>query len=163
MGTGLRPPWNAQEPVESWIRKRDNQWDQSMQPERLPAGADTRGEVTWLLAEVKRGRRDALDQVMPLVYRELRRIARSQMRGKRISHTLQPTALLHEAFFRLVDQRRAAWQNRTVLCRGSSPDTPSVGGFYAPAPRGQARYRGHANRGDFFRRLRRGEPRRSWR
>jgi RNA polymerase sigma-70 factor, ECF subfamily len=74
--------------------------------------ADTRGEVTALLAEVKLGRSDALERLMPLVYRELRRIAGCQMRGERVGHTLQPTALVHEAFLRLVDQSRADWQNR---------------------------------------------------
>ncbi len=49
---------------------------------------------------------------MPLVYRELRRIAGHQMRDERVGHTLQPTALVHEAFLRLVDQSRADWQNR---------------------------------------------------
>jgi RNA polymerase sigma-70 factor (ECF subfamily) len=74
--------------------------------------ADTRGEVTRLLAEVRLGRSDALDRLMPLVYRELRRIAGHQMRAERPGHTLQPTALVHEAFLRLVDQNRDNWQNR---------------------------------------------------
>jgi RNA polymerase sigma factor (TIGR02999 family) len=64
------------------------------------------------LAEVKHGRKDALDRLLALVYAELRRIARSQMRREREGHTLQPTALVHEAFLRLVDQDAAAWQNR---------------------------------------------------
>lgn len=50
---------------------------------------------------------------MPLVYQELRRIAGNQMRGERSGHTLQPTALVHEAFLRLVGQNRADWKNRT--------------------------------------------------
>ena len=62
--------------------------------------------------ELKLGRKDALDRLMPLVYRELRRIAGHQMRDERVGHTLQPTALVHEAFLRLVDQSRADWQNR---------------------------------------------------
>ena len=74
--------------------------------------ADTRGEVTALLAEVRLGRSEAFDRLTPLVYRELRRIAGHQMRGERVGHTLQPTALVHEAFLRLVDQDRADWQNR---------------------------------------------------
>jgi len=74
--------------------------------------ADTRGEVTRLLAEIRLGRSDALDRLMPLVYRELRRIASHQMRGERPGHTLQPTALVHEAFLRLVDQNRDNWKNR---------------------------------------------------
>ena len=74
--------------------------------------AEARGEVTGLLAELKLGRKDALDRLMPLVYRELRRIAGNQMRDERVGHTLQPTALVHEAFLRLVEQSRADWQNR---------------------------------------------------
>ena len=75
--------------------------------------ADTRGEVTRLLAEARLGRSDALHRLMPLVYRELRRIAGHQMRAERTGHTLQPTALVHEAFLRLVDQNHDNWQNRT--------------------------------------------------
>jgi RNA polymerase sigma-70 factor, ECF subfamily len=74
--------------------------------------ADTCGEVTRLLAELKLGQENALDRLMPLVYRELRRIASHQMRGERAGHTLQPTALVHEVFLRLVDQNRDSWQNR---------------------------------------------------
>jgi RNA polymerase sigma factor (TIGR02999 family) len=74
--------------------------------------AETRGEVTRLLAEVKLGGKDALDQLITLVYGELRRIASRQMKAERTSHTLQPTALVHEAFLRLVDQSRTDWQNR---------------------------------------------------
>jgi len=74
--------------------------------------ADTRGEVSRLLAEVRLGRSDALDRLMPLVYRELRRIANHQMRGERAGHTLQPTALVHEVFLRLVEQSHDNLQNR---------------------------------------------------
>ena len=70
------------------------------------------GEVTALLGEMKHGRKDALDRLIPLVYKELRRLAGYYMRDERIGHTLQPTALVHEAFLRLVDQNRADWQNR---------------------------------------------------
>jgi RNA polymerase sigma factor (TIGR02999 family) len=58
------------------------------------------------------GRDDAIDRLMPVVYRELRRIAGQQMRRERTGHTLQPTALVHEAFLRLVDQNPASIQNR---------------------------------------------------
>ena len=64
------------------------------------------------MAEVKNGRKDALDRLVTVVYPELRRIARKQMRREREGHTLQPTALVHEAFLRLVDQDTTAWQNR---------------------------------------------------
>ena len=74
--------------------------------------AGSRGEVTVLLGELKRGNKDALGKLMPLVYRELRRVAGRCMRDERPGHTLQPTALVHEAFLRLVDQDRADWQNR---------------------------------------------------
>jgi RNA polymerase sigma factor (TIGR02999 family) len=74
--------------------------------------ADAPGEVTRLLAELRLGRTDALDRLIPLVYRELRRIASNQMQRERESHTLQPTALVHEAFLRLVNQNPDNWQNR---------------------------------------------------
>lgn len=68
--------------------------------------------VTALLADWSRGDRDALTQLVPLVYAELRAIAARQLANERIGHTLQPTALVHEAYVRLVDQRRVDWQNR---------------------------------------------------
>jgi len=74
--------------------------------------ADARGEVTILLAELRAGRKDALPKLIPLVYGELRRLAGLYMRNERIGHTLQPTALVHEAFLRLVGQSRAEWQHR---------------------------------------------------
>src|SRR5215469_5057910 len=58
------------------------------------------------------GNQAALDKLMPLVYDELRRIARSYMRRERSDNTLQPTALVNEAYLRLVDQRNVRWQNR---------------------------------------------------
>lgn len=73
---------------------------------------DSRGEVTALLGELKLGHKDAFERLIPLVYNELRRIAGRCMRAERPGHTLQPTALVHEAFLRLVDQDRADWQNR---------------------------------------------------
>jgi RNA polymerase sigma-70 factor, ECF subfamily len=73
---------------------------------------ESRGEVTVLLGELKLGHKDALERLMPLVYRELRRVAGRCMRDERPGHTLQPTALVHEAFLRLVDRDQADWQNR---------------------------------------------------
>ena len=70
------------------------------------------GEVTLLLIEMRLGNKDALDRLMPLVYAELRRLAGHYLRGERIGHTLQPTALVNEAFLRLVGQNRADWQHR---------------------------------------------------
>jgi RNA polymerase sigma-70 factor (ECF subfamily) len=69
------------------------------------------GEVTRLLGEVGRGQKDAMNQLLPLVYDELHRLARSYFRRERGEHTLQPTALVHEAYLRMVDQK-AAMQSR---------------------------------------------------
>ena len=69
-------------------------------------------DVTALLDEWSRGDHRALDQLLPLVYAELRRIARRELRRERAGHTLQPTALVHEAYLRLVDQRQVDWRNR---------------------------------------------------
>jgi RNA polymerase sigma factor (TIGR02999 family) len=68
--------------------------------------------VTRLLVEWSQGNQAALDQLFPVVYDELRRLARSYLRRERPDHTLQPTALVHEAFLRLIDQRFVTWQNR---------------------------------------------------
>ena len=68
--------------------------------------------MTRLLAAWNDGNRDALDRLIPLVYDELRCLAERYLRKERPSHTLQPTALVHEAFFKLIDQRRVEWQNR---------------------------------------------------
>jgi RNA polymerase sigma factor (TIGR02999 family) len=70
------------------------------------------GEVTLLLAGVRGRDKDAMERLVPLVYDELRRLAAGYLRHERPSHTLQPTALVHEAFLRLVDQDQAGWQNR---------------------------------------------------
>jgi RNA polymerase sigma factor (TIGR02999 family) len=68
--------------------------------------------VTQLLAEWGGGDRAALDRLLPLVFDELRRLAASYLRRERAGHTLQPTALVNEAYLRLVDQEGAQWQNR---------------------------------------------------
>jgi RNA polymerase sigma factor (TIGR02999 family) len=67
--------------------------------------------VTQLLVSWSNGQEQALDRLMPLVYDELRRLARSHMRRERPGHTLQTTGLVHEAYFRLVDQK-VNWQSR---------------------------------------------------
>lgn len=70
------------------------------------------GSVTSLLAELRGGRRDAADEVLPLIYAELHRIADRHMRRERANHTLQATQLVHDAFLKLVDQTRVEWQDR---------------------------------------------------
>jgi RNA polymerase sigma factor (TIGR02999 family) len=69
-------------------------------------------DVTRLLVQVTSGDRTAVDQLMPLVYDELRRIAAAHLRRERPGHTLQSTALVHEAYMRLIDQRNVEWRNR---------------------------------------------------
>ena len=70
------------------------------------------GPVTQLLVAWTSGNRAALEELIPAVYPELRRIAGRYLRRERVGHTLQPTALVHEAYVKLVDQDRAQWQNR---------------------------------------------------
>ena len=69
-------------------------------------------DITGLLVAWKDGDDEALDELIPIVYSELRRLARYQLRGERAGHSLQPTALTHEAFLRLFGTRRVSWQNR---------------------------------------------------
>ena len=73
---------------------------------------DPRSEVTELLQQWSDGRQEVLDRLLPQIYAELRRLAASYLRRERHEHTLQPTALVHEAFLKLVDQRAVRWQNR---------------------------------------------------
>jgi RNA polymerase sigma factor (TIGR02999 family) len=68
--------------------------------------------VTALLAEASGGDQSAMERLVSAVYPELRAIAASYLRRERPGHTLQPTALVNEAYMRLVDQRRVTWQNR---------------------------------------------------
>ena len=68
--------------------------------------------ITELLASYGRGDKESLDQLMPIVYEELRRQAARYLRREQAGHTLQTTALIHEAYVRLVDQRNMQWQNR---------------------------------------------------
>src|SRR6266705_6331749 len=70
-------------------------------------------DVTRLLAEWAKGNQQALDDLTPLVYKELRQLAAGYLRKERQGHTLQPTALVHEAYLRLVNQKNPSWQNRS--------------------------------------------------
>jgi RNA polymerase sigma factor (TIGR02999 family) len=71
------------------------------------------GNITQILQQWSDGDRQALDMLMPLVYNELRRQATRHLGREDRGHTLQPTALIHEAFIKLIDQRSVEWQNRT--------------------------------------------------
>jgi RNA polymerase sigma factor (TIGR02999 family) len=70
------------------------------------------GKATALLLASASGDKQAREQVLPLIYDELRRLAASYLRRERPDHTLQPTALVHEAYIRLIDQRQVDWSNR---------------------------------------------------
>jgi len=72
----------------------------------------TPGEVTQILLEFKLGSREASDRLIPLVYKELRRIASAHLRRESTRNSLQPTALVHEAYLRLIDIRQIDWQSR---------------------------------------------------
>ena len=73
---------------------------------------EANSSVTQLLQQYRNGKREALDALFPLVYDELKRLAASRLRDERHDHTLQPTALVHEAYLRLIDQHSSDWQNR---------------------------------------------------
>lgn len=69
-------------------------------------------EITRLLDDYTNGSRDALDRLLPIVYNELRRLAHSYLRNERQDITIQTTALVHEAYLKLIDQRSISFQNR---------------------------------------------------
>lgn len=69
-------------------------------------------EVTRILTAIEQGSSNAFEELLPLVYRELRRMAAHKMSAEPAGHTLQPTALVHEAWLKLVDSRSQSWQNR---------------------------------------------------
>jgi RNA polymerase sigma factor (TIGR02999 family) len=90
-----------------------------LSPPWRPAGAredalppESSSPITQLLFRWRAGDRDALEQLMPLVYDELRRLANHYLRQERSDHTLQGTALVHEAYLRLAGENPPAWQNR---------------------------------------------------
>lgn len=70
------------------------------------------GDITELLRQVDGAGRDAVDRILPLVYDELKAIARARLRSEHAGHTLSATALVHEAYVKLVDQERVQWRNR---------------------------------------------------
>jgi RNA polymerase sigma factor (TIGR02999 family) len=78
----------------------------------IPVADAPSQDVTRLLARWKDGDEAALQQLLPIVHDELRRLARRQMAGERPGHTLQPTALVNEAYLRLVNLKQMQWQNR---------------------------------------------------
>ena len=85
----------------------------SPEPVPPPAGTNESVGITGLLVAWGAGDSTALDTLLPIVYAELRRQAARALRHEAVGHTLQPTALVHEAYLRLVDQRHAQWESRT--------------------------------------------------
>ena len=83
-----------------------------MPPPSDPPPSDQSNDVSELLVAWTGGDNQALDRLTPIVYNELRRLARRQMERERAGHTLQTTALVHEAYTRLVDYKRMQWQSR---------------------------------------------------
>lgn len=75
--------------------------------------APTSQHIVDLLHAVRHGSREAVDELLPAVYAELRRLAMCYLSKERSDHTLQPTALVHEAYLRLVGQRSVGWEDRT--------------------------------------------------
>lgn len=75
--------------------------------------AGTGKTVTQLLAAASQGDSSAREELVPLIYAELKRLAQRRLARERPNHTLQPTALVHEAYLRLIDQPRADWRNRS--------------------------------------------------
>ncbi|MFN6964832.1 MAG: sigma-70 family RNA polymerase sigma factor [Pyrinomonadaceae bacterium] len=69
-------------------------------------------EITQMLLELTDGNAEVVDRILPHIYDELRRLAGSYLRRERSDHTLQPTALVHEAYMKLIDQKKVRWQNR---------------------------------------------------
>ena len=72
----------------------------------------TPNEITQMLIELTDGNQEVVNQILPHIYDELKRLASSYLRRERVDHTLQPTALVHEAYMKLIDQKRVQWQNR---------------------------------------------------
>lgn len=83
--------------------------DFTTEPEKMQ---NMQNEVTQLLGELAAGNQEVVDALIPLVYEELQKIAQRQLRNERRGHTLNTSALVHEAYLKLVDQRQVNWQNR---------------------------------------------------
>ena len=78
----------------------------------MSSSGDSSARITQLLVAWSDGKAEVIDELLPLVYSELRRLASRYLRHERTGHTLQPTALVHEAYMRLVDQRKVRWRSR---------------------------------------------------
>jgi RNA polymerase sigma factor (TIGR02999 family) len=73
---------------------------------------DSKNQVTQLLIDLSGGNKKVVDVLMPMVYKEMHQLAHMHLRGERRDHTLNATALVHEAYMKLIDQDKISWQNR---------------------------------------------------
>jgi RNA polymerase sigma-70 factor, ECF subfamily len=101
--------------------------------------------VTEILAAFRDGDQDALESLVPLVYAELRKIAARYLRGERPGHTLQPTALVNEAYVKLVDREDASWENRAHFLGCAATIMRNILVDHARARRASKRGGGRAN------------------
>ena len=99
-------------------------------------------QITQLLNQWSEGDAEVLDDLMPLVYKELRRQASGYLRRERSDHTLQPTALINEAYLKLIDQRDVRWQNRAHFFAIAAQAMRRILVDYACASSGKTRRRG---------------------
>jgi RNA polymerase sigma-70 factor (ECF subfamily) len=106
--TGSLPSFNRR----GWKLANGIELRPNLQETDLSDVNSTPQDVTQLLIELTKGNNEATSKLIPLVYKELHRLARRQMRGERSDHTLQATALVNEAYLRLVENRPVRWQNR---------------------------------------------------
>src|SRR3989454_4579085 len=83
-----------------------------LHPRGADGAVDERADITGLLRELSQGRHEALDRLIPIVYDELRRIAHGQLRHEHAGHTLSTTALVHEAYLKLVNIHQVEWRDR---------------------------------------------------
>ncbi len=74
--------------------------------------SELKNEITQLLSNLNNGNKKVVDILMPLVYKEMNQLAHMHLRGERRNHTINATALVHEAYMKLVDQDKITWQNR---------------------------------------------------
>ena len=103
-----------------------------------------RDNVTLLLGQLGSGNQDAAEELMPLVYEHLKRIAHRQLQRERADHTLNTTALVHEAYMKLVDQDRVSWKNRSHFYAISSQAMRRILVNYAVTRKAQKRGGGQA-------------------
>ena len=105
----------------------------------MPDPSNPRSEVSQLLENAASGDRDAVDELLPLVYAQLRAMAQNCMNAERQDHTLSATALVHEAYLKLVGPRRVPWKNQAHFYAAAAESIRRILLDYAKAHRAQKR------------------------